>query len=144
MPPCARQLYAVGRFVLIRPLLRDNLARSDQLVMNCRRDRFKLFSPVMTAPTSRSPPLSIRFVHLPTQKSNGGQAMKIINLRDYYPFYTQDPLLEISDEVAQAMAEAERLERNYNTLIIKLLFPLRNPMNPDTLSFGGISTSIWI
>lgn len=39
--------------------------------------------------------------------------MKIINLRDYYPFYTQDTLLEVSDEVAQAMAEAERLERNY-------------------------------
>ena len=84
-------------------------------------------------PHCRSPPLSIRFVHLPTQKSNGGQAMKIINLRDYYPFYTQDTLLEISDEVAQAMAEAERLERNYNTLIIKLLFPLRNPIKFDTL-----------
>ena len=39
--------------------------------------------------------------------------MKIINLRDYYPFYTHDSLLEVSDEVAQAMAEAERLERNY-------------------------------
>ena len=39
--------------------------------------------------------------------------MKIINLRDYYSFYTQDNLLEVSDEVAQAMAEAERLERNY-------------------------------
>lgn len=39
--------------------------------------------------------------------------MKIINLRDYYPFYTQDTLLEVSDEVAQALTEAERLERNY-------------------------------
>lgn len=35
--------------------------------------------------------------------------MKIINMRDYYPFYTQDTLLEVSDEVAQAMAEADRL-----------------------------------
>lgn len=59
--------------------------------------------------------------------------MKIINLRDYYPFYTQDTLLEVSDEVAQAMAEAERLERNYNTLIIKLLFSLRKPIKLDTL-----------
>lgn len=59
--------------------------------------------------------------------------MKIINLRDYYPFYTQDTLLEISDEVTQAMAEAERLERNYNTLIIKLLFSLRKPIKLDTL-----------
>ena len=39
--------------------------------------------------------------------------MKIINLRDFYPFYTQDTLLEVSDEVAQALAEAERLEHNY-------------------------------
>ena len=39
--------------------------------------------------------------------------MKIINLRDYYPFYTQDTLLEVPDEVAEALAEAQRLERNY-------------------------------
>ena len=39
--------------------------------------------------------------------------MKIINLRDYYPFYTHDTLLEVPDEVAEALAEAERLERNY-------------------------------
>lgn len=39
--------------------------------------------------------------------------MKVINLRDYYPFYTQDTFLEVPDEVAQAMADAERLERNY-------------------------------
>ena len=67
------------------------------------------------------------------QKSTIVQSRKIINLRDYYPFYTQDTLLEVSDEVAQAMAEAERLERNYNTLIIKLLFPLRKPIKFDTL-----------
>ena len=79
-------------------------------------------------------PFCEKYLTLPTyQKSNEGQAMKIINLRDYYPFYTQDTLLEVSDEVAQAMAEAERLERNYNTLIIKLLFPLRKPIKFDTL-----------
>ena len=39
--------------------------------------------------------------------------MKVINLRDYYPFYTQDALLEVPDEVAEALAESERLERNY-------------------------------
>ena len=39
--------------------------------------------------------------------------MKIINLRDYYPFYTQDTLLEVSDEVAEALADAERSERNH-------------------------------
>ena len=39
--------------------------------------------------------------------------MKTINLRDYYPFYTQDTYLEVPDEVADALTEAERLERNY-------------------------------
>ena len=39
--------------------------------------------------------------------------MKIINLRNYYPFYSQDTLLEVSDEVADALNDAERLERNY-------------------------------
>ena len=39
--------------------------------------------------------------------------MKTINLRDYYPFYTQDTFLEVPDEVAASLAEAERLERNY-------------------------------
>lgn len=39
--------------------------------------------------------------------------MKTINLRDYYPFYTQDTFLEVSDTVAEALAEAERQEHNY-------------------------------
>lgn len=39
--------------------------------------------------------------------------MKTINLRDYYPFYTQDTFLEVSDEVAQTLTEAERQEHNY-------------------------------
>ena len=39
--------------------------------------------------------------------------MAIINLRDFYPFYNQDCFVEVSDEVAAALDEAERLERNY-------------------------------
>lgn len=39
--------------------------------------------------------------------------MKKINLRDLYPFYHNDLFVEISDEVAAALAEAERMERNY-------------------------------
>lgn len=39
--------------------------------------------------------------------------MQTINLRNFYPFYTHDCFIEVSDEVAQALAEAERLERNY-------------------------------
>lgn len=39
--------------------------------------------------------------------------MKTINLRDYYPFYHNDLFIEVSDEVASALQEAERQERNY-------------------------------
>ena len=39
--------------------------------------------------------------------------MKKINLRDYYPFYAFDLFVDIPDEVAAALAEAERRERNY-------------------------------
>ena len=39
--------------------------------------------------------------------------MKTINLRDYYPFYHNDLFIEVSDEVAAALQEAERQERNY-------------------------------
>jgi RNA polymerase sigma-70 factor (ECF subfamily) len=39
--------------------------------------------------------------------------MTRINLRDYYPIYSVDLFVDIPDEVATALAEAERLERNY-------------------------------
>ena len=39
--------------------------------------------------------------------------MTTINLRDFYYYYTQDEIVEVSDEVAEAMFEAERLEYNY-------------------------------
>ena len=39
--------------------------------------------------------------------------MAKINLRDYYPFYNSDFFVEISDEIKDALLEAERLEKNY-------------------------------
>lgn len=39
--------------------------------------------------------------------------MTRINLRDYYPFYNVDLFVDIPDEVATALAEAERMEQNY-------------------------------
>lgn len=39
--------------------------------------------------------------------------MTIINLRDYYPFIHSDLFLEVSEEVAAALVDAERRERNY-------------------------------
>ena len=34
--------------------------------------------------------------------------MAIINLRDYYPFYTSDCFMEVSDEVAEMFKEFDR------------------------------------
>ena len=39
--------------------------------------------------------------------------MKIINLRDYYPFYSTDVFLEVSDEVASFLEDDKRLQINY-------------------------------
>lgn len=39
--------------------------------------------------------------------------MRTVNLRDYYPFYNVDIFVDVPDEVAAALQDAERLERNY-------------------------------
>lgn len=39
--------------------------------------------------------------------------MKEINLRDYYPFYTQDVIVEVPDEVALLLREYVLLEEAY-------------------------------
>ena len=40
--------------------------------------------------------------------------MKIINLRWIYPYYRHDEFVEVSDEVWEAMRQAEREMRNYD------------------------------
>ena len=39
--------------------------------------------------------------------------MTIINLRDYYPFYTSDCFMEVSEEVAEMFKEFDRKEAAY-------------------------------
>lgn len=39
--------------------------------------------------------------------------MTTINLRDYYPFYTEDTFVEVSDEIAAFFAEDKRRQTNY-------------------------------
>ena len=39
--------------------------------------------------------------------------MAKINLRDYYPFYQDDCVIEVPDEVANALLELDRLEAAY-------------------------------
>lgn len=37
----------------------------------------------------------------------------IINLRDFYPYYTCDALVEVSDEIGVVLLESKREEKNY-------------------------------
>ena len=39
--------------------------------------------------------------------------MTTINLRDFYPFYTHDEFVEVSDEVAAELAADKRYQRTY-------------------------------
>ena len=39
--------------------------------------------------------------------------MKEINLRDYYPFYTKDTVVEVPDEVADLLREYKLAEASY-------------------------------
>ncbi len=39
--------------------------------------------------------------------------MAVINLRKFYPWYTRDEFIEVSDEVAAVLADSIRLECNY-------------------------------
>ena len=43
--------------------------------------------------------------------------MTTINLRDYYPFYTEDTFIDVSDEIATFLAEEKRLQTNYEQYI---------------------------
>lgn len=37
----------------------------------------------------------------------------IINLRDFYPFYTSDELIDVPDEIGTVLLESKRQEANY-------------------------------
>lgn len=59
-------------------------------------------------PGCRSPPSDFDLPR-PTQKIEIGGTLKI-NLRDYYPFYTSDAIVEVPDEVAALLLEYKRRE----------------------------------
>lgn len=45
--------------------------------------------------------------------------MTIINLRDFYPWYTEDQSIEVTDEVAEALREGKLYEAAYRRRIIR-------------------------
>ena len=64
---------------------------------------------------SHSPvPLPAAFVSVTRQSTTETEVnMAIINLRDYYPFYTSDCFMEVSEEVAEMFKEFDRKEAAY-------------------------------
>lgn len=85
MRPCG--FMPPGRFCVLMGLLRVMLARSH--------------SPV---------PLPAAFVSVTRQPTTETEVnMAIINLRDYYPFYTSDYFMEVSEEVAEMFKEFDRI-----------------------------------
>ena len=57
-------------------------------------------------------PRRLRFGHSSTNNRKEVN-MAIINLRDYYPFYTSDCFMEVSEEVAEMFKEFDRKEAAY-------------------------------
>ena len=58
-------------------------------------------------------PAGPRFGHSSTKHRNGGLLMTIINLKDFYYWYTQDQLIEVSDKVAEVFLADARYEMAY-------------------------------
>lgn len=80
-----------GRISVFKRFLRVNLARSP--------------APV---PFSAA---SVSVTYSPNTETEVN--MTIINLRDFYPYYTADSFIEVPDEVAEAMAAFDRMEAAY-------------------------------
>ena len=57
------------------------------------------------------PAASVSVTHSPNTETE--EKMTIINLRDFYPYYTADSFLEMPDESAEAMAAFHRMEAAY-------------------------------
>ena len=58
-------------------------------------------------------PRRLRFGHSSIPNTETEVNMAIINLRDYYPFYTSDCFMEVSEEVAEMFKEFDRKEAAY-------------------------------
>lgn len=78
------------------------------------------FSPaLLLAIVARSSPvsgaalsISIHSTHQPLNIEMEDLSMTMINLRDVYPFYHSDLLVEVSEDIAEAMTAATRQESN--------------------------------
>ena len=79
--------------------------------------RFSVFMGQLRVILARSPapvPFPADFVSVTCQPTTETEVyIAIINLRDYYPFYTSDCFMEVSEEVAEMFKEFDRKEAAY-------------------------------
>lgn len=63
---------------------------------------------------ARAPPFEFEKIeHSNISKSNGGIFLKIINLKDYYPYYKEDSFIEVSDEIAEQLESDNHADEAY-------------------------------
>ena len=86
-------------------------------VASCRPGAFCVLMGLLRVMLARSHspvPLPAAFVSVTRQPTTETEVnMAIINLRDYYPFYTSDCFMEVSEEVAEMFKEFDRKEAAY-------------------------------
>ena len=77
---------------------------------------FKDYAFLVPIKRSRSPPFNLSKIHKNLRKVE--RKMKTINLRKLYPlYYTEDYYIEVSDEVAEQIKSADRVEHAYTERI---------------------------
>ena len=67
----------------------------------------------VTVPGRRSPPSDFDFACQLKKSKLEEFTMKKINLKDYYPYYIQDTVVEVPDEVADLLREYKLAEASY-------------------------------
>ena len=75
------------------------------LFLSTKQTNFPAASVAGDSPGCRSPPSDFDFAYQLKKSKLEELPMKEINLRDYYPFYTKDTVVEVPDEVADLLRE---------------------------------------
>lgn len=75
------------------------------LFLSTKQTNFLATTVAGDSPGCRSPPSDFDFAYQLKKSELEELPMKEINLRDYYPFYTKDTVVEVPDEVADLLRE---------------------------------------
>ena len=64
--------------------------------------------------------------------------MKQINLRDYYPHYKEDKIVEVPDEVAALLEDLDRKEESYLRYLVTAQQPPHHPKRKPSANTEGL------